>query len=86
MLSKNLKTSFRHLKNLQHFEEISSTPHSLGKTITLYATLQTKSLPSKGFSFSMLSKLILSKNLKTIFPHLKNLQHFEEIVRNIIRF
>ncbi len=106
---------FPHLKNLQHFEEISSTPfthlkrlllslkpcklkafpqkdspflcctskyfqklknkfstleklttlwrnlfhtsHSLGNTITLFATLQTKSLPSKGFSLSMLYKL-----------------------------
>jgi hypothetical protein len=61
---------FPHLKNLQQFEEISSTPpiHLESFTISLYATtwrwtttvfatLQTKSLSSKGFSFSMLYKL-----------------------------
>jgi hypothetical protein len=41
--------------------------------------LQTKSLPSKGFSLFMLYKQILSKTYKRSFPHLRNLQHFEEI-------
>jgi hypothetical protein len=62
ILSRNLKNKFCTLEKLTTlWRNLFHTCHSLGKTITFFATLQIKSLPSKGFSLSMLYKQILSK-------------------------
>ncbi len=54
---KNLKNKFFTLEKLTTlWRNLFNTSHSLGKTLTLFATLQTKSLASKGFSLSMLYK------------------------------
>jgi hypothetical protein len=60
ILSKNFKNKFPTLEKFTTlWRNVFHTSHSLGKTITLFATLQTQSLCSKGLSFSMLYKLNL---------------------------
>ncbi len=55
---KNLKNKFFTLEKLTTlWRNLFHTSHSLGKTPTLFTIVQTNSLPSKGFSLSMLYKL-----------------------------
>jgi len=57
ILSKKLKNKFSTFEKLTTLQRnLFHTSHSLGKTSTFFATLQTKSLSSKGFSLSMLYK------------------------------
>jgi hypothetical protein len=69
------KTSFSRLKNLQHLEEISSTPPTHLERLLLFATFY--ALPQKDSPFLCL-QVNTFKNLKTSFPKTftRNLKNF----------
>jgi hypothetical protein len=69
----NLRTFLPHTSNIQRIEELSSI-HFL--KIQCWNSQQLEELSSKHFH---LETWYFQKLEKQVFPHLKNLQHFEEI-------